>query len=169
VRYRYNRAMDYHIDIEEGIETPYVGVSLECSPQDFEAQVEQALTQVWALMDEADINPAGPPICLVPQISTIDDEVPPPSPWRLIAGFPVEDEVAGEDPVVVGTLPGGKILTTVHEGELKSLSTAYLALQVYMQSHDLSPNGPPWEVYLTDPVWEPDPEEWRTIVRWAVQ
>lgn len=161
--------MDYEIAIEDATETRYVAVRLECSPAEFEAQVEQALTQIWALMDDALIAPAGPPICLVPQIQNLDDEVPPPSPWKLLAGFPIEDEVAAEEPVVLGTLPGGRVLTTVHEGELKTLSTAYLALQVHMQTHGLTPNGPPWEVYLTDPVWEPDPQRWRTIVRWAVQ
>lgn len=161
--------MEYDIQLEEAQKQRYAAVRMECMPDEFEERVEQALTQMWTIMDEAGVAPAGPPICVVPQIREVDDEVPPPTPWQLITGFPIEDEVAAEDPVVVDDLPGGRILTTVHEGSLKSLSTAYLALQVYMQTHDLRPNGCPWEVYLTDPVWEPDPDQWRTIVRWAVE
>ena len=87
----------------------------------------------------------------------------------MLVGFPVEEELAAEDPVRFGHLPGGKVLTTLHMGKLDSLSTAYLALQVHMMAEGLTPVGAPWEVYLTDPVWEPDPAQWRTIVNWAVK
>ena len=161
--------MDYRIQIEEGIDQPYVGFEFECMPSEFEARAEQVLTEVWSLLDAAGVAAAGPPFCLVPQIHSLDDEIPPPSPWRLICGFPVEDELEAEDPVKLGTLPGGKIATTVHKGKLDTLSTAYLALQIYMAQKGLSPNGPPWEIYLTDPVWEPEESQWRTVVRWPVR
>lgn len=161
--------MDYQIEIEEHAPQRYVTLEIECSPNEFEIEMEGALTEVWTLLDVVGVPPAGPPICLVPQIGGVEDEVPPASPWRLRVGFPVEEELEAEAPVFFGELPGGRVATTVHEGKLDSLSTAYLALQIYFQAHDLQPNGMPWEVYLTDPVWEPDPEKWRTIVRWAVQ
>ena len=161
--------MDYRIEIEEGIEQPYVGFEFECMPSEFEAMVEQTLTEVWSLLETVGVPPAGPPICVVPQIESSDDEIPPPSPWRLICGFPVEDELEAEDPVKLGTLPGGRVLTTEHRGKLDKLSTAYLALQIFMTEKGLEPNGPPWEIYLTDPVWEPDESQWRTIVRWPVR
>ena len=159
---------DYRIEMEEGIEQRYVGFELTCTPDEFPRRTEQILTEVWSLLDTAGVPPVGPPFCLVPQIRSVDDPLPPESPWRLVCGFPVEDEVEAEDPVKVGILPGGKILTTVHEGKLDSLSTAYLALQVHMMKEGLEPNGSPWEVYLTDPVWEPDESQWRTVVRWPV-
>ena len=120
-------------------------------------------------MGDSGIAPAGPPFCLVPQITTTEDEVPPPSPWKLIVGFPVEGELEAEEPILFGHLPGGKVLTTLHMGKLDTLSTAYLALQVQMMKDGLTPVGAPWEVYLSDPAWEPDPEQWRTVVNWAVE
>ncbi len=161
--------MEYQVEVEEGIEQPYVGFEFECMPDEFETRIEQTLTEVWSLLDTAGVIPAGPPICVVPQIQHLDDEIPPPTPWRLICGFPVEDEVEAEDPVKVGTLPGGRVATTVHQGKLDTLSTAYLALQVHMMQNGMEPNGPPWEIYLTDPVWEPDESQWRTVVRWAIR
>lgn len=161
--------MDYRIEIEEGIDQPYVGFELVCDPSEFPIRTEQILTEVWSLLDTAGVPPVGPPFCLVPQITSADDPLPPETPWRLICGFPVDDAVVAEDPVKIGTLPGGKHVTTVHEGKLDSLSTAYLALQVHMLKEGLEPNGSPWEVYLTDPVWEPDESQWRTVVRWPVR
>lgn len=161
--------MDYRIRTEELPAQPYVAFEITCDPREFERKIEQTLTEVWSLLESADVPPAGPAFCLVPQITGLDDEVPPPSPWRLICGFPVEDELEAEDPVKLGKLPGGRVLSTVHKGKLDTLSTAYLALQVHMQTEGLQPQGCPWEVYLTDPVWEPDPAQWRTIVRWAVR
>jgi effector-binding domain-containing protein len=161
--------MDYEIELIELPEQPYVALDLVCSPDEFPFEVEKILTEIWGLLDVVGIPPAGPPICLVPQISSTEDEVPPPTPWRLLVGFPVEEELAAEDPVRFGHLPGGKVLTTLHMGKLESLSTAYLALQVHMMAKGLTPVGSPWEIYLTDPVWEPDPAQWRTIVNWAVK
>ena len=160
--------MNYDIEIQEVPETRYAAVEITCGPAEFETEVEQALTQVWSVMDDAGILPAGPPFCLVPQIQGLDDEVPPPTPWKLITGFPIEEDVVAEDPILVGVLPGGRALTTVHLGKLESLSTAYLALQVHMEANGLSPAGPPWEEYHTDPAWEPDASKWRTIVRWPL-
>lgn len=161
--------MEYRIETLDLPEQPYVAFEVTCSPEDFERTMEQTLTEVWSLLETAGSPPAGPPMCVVPQITGTDDQVPPPTPWRLICGFPVEDELEAEDPVKLGHLPGGKVLSTVHRGKLDGLSTAYLALQVHMQAEGLEPNGSPWEVYLTDPVWEPDESQWRTIVRWAVR
>ena len=161
--------MDYEIEVVELPEQPYVALELECSQGEFPFEVEKTLTAIWGLLDSVGVPPAGPPICIVPQIGTTDDEVPPPQPWQLVVGFPVEDELEAEDPVRFGHLPGGRVLTTLHMGKLDTLSTAYLALQVHMMAEGLEPSGPPWEVYLTDPVWEPDPEQWRTVVNWAVK
>lgn len=161
--------MDYEIQTERLLPQPYVGFEIVCSADEFETEVERTLTEVWSLLENTEVPPAGPPLCIVPQISSLDDEIPPPQPWRLICGFPVEDQLVAEEPVKYGVLPGGQVLTTVHQGKLDSLSTAYLALQVHFLTKGLEPNGPPWEIYLTDPVWEPDPEQWRTIVRWPVK
>lgn len=161
--------MDYAVETIELPAQPYVALNLTCSPGEFPFEVEKCLTSIWGLLDAVGVPPAGPPICIVPQISTTEDEVPPPTPWELLVGFPVEDELEAEDPVRFGHLPGGKVLTTLHMGKLETLSTAYLALQVHMMKEGLTPAGSPWEVYLTDPVWEPDPEQWRTVVNWAVK
>jgi effector-binding domain-containing protein len=161
--------MDYKVEVVELPEQPWVGMEIVCSPGEFPFETEKTLTAVWSVLDAAGVPPAGPPICIVPQITTTEDEVPPPTPWRLIVGFPVEDELEAQDPILFGHLPGGKVLTTLHMGKLDSLSTAYLTLQVRMMQEGLTPNGAPWEVYLSDPVWEPDPEQWRTVVNWAMK
>jgi effector-binding domain-containing protein len=161
--------MEYSIETIELPEQPYVAMEAVCDPDDFPFEVEKTLTAVWSLLDEAGIPAVGPPMCIVPQITGTEDEVPPPTPWTLIVGFPVEDELEAQDPILFGHLPGGKVLTTLHMGKLDTLSTAYLSLQVHMMKEGLTPVGAPWEVYLSDPAWEPDPEQWRTVVNWAVK
>lgn len=130
--------MDYAVETIELPAQPYVALNLTCSPGEFPFEVEKCLTSIWGLLDAVGVPPAGPPICIVPQISTTEDEVPPPTPWELLVGFPVEDELEAEDPVRFGHLPGGKVLTTLHMGKLETLSTAYLALQVHMMKEGLT-------------------------------
>ncbi|HYO20461.1 MAG TPA: hypothetical protein VES02_17550, partial [Dermatophilaceae bacterium] len=41
---------------------------------------------------------------------------------------------------------------------------SYGALTAWMRDRGVEPNGDMWEVYLSDPVAEPDPSTWRTEI-----
>lgn len=80
------------------------------------------------------------------------------------AGFPVARLFPETGRVMMSTLPAGPVATVVHVGPYERLETTHAALAEWVEAQDREPAGPMWEVYLTDPGIEPDPERWRTEV-----
>ena len=87
---------------------------------------------------------------------------------EIQAGLPVAPGASATDDIELGALPAGTALTTIHTGPYDGLPGAYAAIQAAMKEGDLSPSGGPWEVYLSDPGREPDPQKWKTQVFWPV-
>ena len=106
---------------------------------------------------------AGPPF-----VRYIDQS---PAFVTVEAGVPLA-EPATEPPadagVSVGSLPAATVATTVHKGPYETLGETYIVLDRWMAAVGVTPAGPPWEIYLTDPAEVPDPAEWLTEINWPI-
>ncbi|MCR9159220.1 MAG: GyrI-like domain-containing protein [Nannocystaceae bacterium] len=132
------------------------------------AQVEMAkiasvlgelLPRVFAYATQSGATMVGPPfVRYLNMAETLD----------IQAGLPVAPGAAATEDILLGELPGGTALTTIHIGPYDTLPTAYGALQARMKDDALRPSGAPWEVYLTDPGEVPDPADWKTQVFWPI-
>ncbi len=80
------------------------------------------------------------------------------------AGMPVAGAAAGEGEILLGSLVGGEIVSTIHKGPYDSLNEGHAAIQQWMIENNLESGGAPWEVYITDPGEVPDPAEWLTEI-----
>jgi effector-binding domain-containing protein len=98
-------------------------------------------------------EPTGPPFA---RYTFLRDQV------AVEAGFPVAGEISGDDLVAPSMLPAGPAAVTTHVGPYEELEVAYRAVRDWLAGRGLTPAGPHWEVYLTDPNTEPDPAHWRT-------
>jgi effector-binding domain-containing protein len=87
---------------------------------------------------------------------------------RITGGSGAPSPGAAEG-VVEDTLPGGSVASTIHAGTYDTLTHAYAALEIWIDSQGLRPAGAPWEAYITDPAEHPDPRDWRTEVLWPVK
>jgi AraC family transcriptional regulator len=87
----------------------------------------------------------------------------------LEAGLPVAAAHAGEGDVKSDTLPGGCAAFTTHMGPYDQLVSAHAAIQQWIEAEHLTPQGAPWESYITDPVEHPDPKDWKTEVFWPLR
>lgn len=63
----------------------------------------------------------------------------------------------------------GKVVKVVHTGTYESTQYSWMAIEEYMKSNTLTSNGSPYEVYLTDPGQEPDPNKWVTELYWPIK
>ncbi len=77
---------------------------------------------------------------------------------------PVAEEVAGEGRIYGGVRPAGEIARTLHVGPYDAMVGAYSAIALWMAANGFVPCGAWWEEYLTDPMAEPDPAKWETLV-----
>ena len=72
--------------------------------------------------------------------------------------WPVAGTVTGSGDIQVSTLPGGKMVRTVHRGPYETCEPTYLALFSWIENHQLQIAGPIREIYPNDPR-EVKPEE----------
>ena len=77
---------------------------------------------------------------------------------RVEIAWPVSGPAAGSGDIRKYSLPGGRMVHTVHKGPYESCEPTYLAALAWIRDHGLSINGPIREVYPNDPREVP-PEE----------
>ncbi|HSV42420.1 MAG TPA: GyrI-like domain-containing protein [Methanomassiliicoccales archaeon] len=85
---------------------------------------------------------------------------------RMTVGFPVTHQTKSDGRVGPFTLPGGTVANAMHIGPYNKLVESYMAMHAWMSNNQLVPADKMWEVYLTDPDQEKDPEKWMTSMYW---
>ena len=100
------------------------------------------------------ISIAGPAFGLYRD--TTDDVV------DLEIGYPTESEVRPEGDVTPGSLPAGRVARVVHQGNFDGLGASWQQLRAWMDENGLTPRSMRWEVYVTEPSPDMDPDELRT-------
>ncbi|HEU5158434.1 MAG TPA: GyrI-like domain-containing protein [Streptosporangiaceae bacterium] len=117
--------------------------------------LQRVYQEVFSYIASRDVVVTGPPFGRYTfHDGTVDVE----------AGVPVAAPVAAGGHLVMSVLPPTKAAVTCHIGPYERLIDAYEALEKWIHDHGFERNGPHWEVYLTDPLCQPDAERWRTVV-----
>jgi effector-binding domain-containing protein len=83
-------------------------------------------------------------------------------------GVPLKTAIAGEGDIKANPRPGGKVAMTSHFGAYHDLPKAYAAMNAWFEKHGAEKNGPPWEIYVSDPT-KTAPEKVRTDVFYPVK
>jgi effector-binding domain-containing protein len=87
---------------------------------------------------------------------------------EMEAGVPVSGEAECEGVEYI-ELPACKVVTCMHIGPYEKIDSVYDAIQEYITENKMKINGAVWEVYITDPNSEPDPEKYRTQVYFPIE
>ena len=81
------------------------------------------------------------------------------------AGVIVDAPIQPAGEVKPGELPRGPAAIAVHTGSYETLGATHEAMRRWLEANPgQKPNGGPWELYVTDPATEPDPNRWMTEV-----
>ncbi|HWM03195.1 MAG TPA: helix-turn-helix domain-containing protein [Actinophytocola sp.] len=101
---------------------------------------------------------AGPPFARYPEIGM--------GTMVLEGGVPLAAAADGDPDAGIEalTIPAGPAAVALHRGPYERLPETYQVIESWLQEEKRTPNGPPWESYLTDPGEYPDPETWETEV-----
>lgn len=123
--------------------------------------ITEALGRIFRTVSEAidkqGIKPSGAPFARYHAFGDVVD---------LEAGLPVETPIQAIGNVKPSQLPGGPAAVAVHAGPYEGLGNTYDAIEAWMKNTNRIPNGGPWELYLTDPTSEPNPNRWLTQIIW---
>lgn len=163
---------DFSVDEARAVSTAIVRV--ENAPMNaLEPIFDATFAALGPLIETAGISPMGAPFAMYSRFS--DD-------WQhcdIEVGVPVEValsqaiEIPGADgkPIVIepSELPGGKVATMLYVGAYDGLKGAWESFTDALTEEGYRPDMPCWEVYLTEPTPEADPNTMRTGLNTRVE
>ncbi|PLX10951.1 MAG: hypothetical protein C0597_15900 [Marinilabiliales bacterium] len=86
----------------------------------------------------------------------------------LECGLPVSKKLDGNDLIKYVEIPAGKTIMASHFGHYNSVRLTYDVLQKYIEENSIEITGSPFEMYITDPMKEPDQSKWETKVYFPI-
>jgi AraC family transcriptional regulator len=86
------------------------------------------------------------------------------------AGIQIKDSIGiTDDRVRLSYIAIGNYVTATHYGVYERIPETYFSINEWMRKNEAQVIGPPWEVYVTDPAVEPNPEKWETQINFPIQ
>jgi effector-binding domain-containing protein len=86
------------------------------------------------------------------------------------AGIPVNDSIIlGNKRVRMNKIKKGYVVTATHFGSYERLPETYFGINEWMRKNQVVVTGVPWEVYVTDPANESNPDNWETKIFFPVK
>jgi effector-binding domain-containing protein len=151
-------AQTYRVETLTLTPQPVLSVRVQVAPAELEARMKEILPRLVAHALANGIELAGPPFAryFARSAERIDFE----------AGVPTRKEQPGNPDlgITAGALPAGPAIATVHQGAYERLPEAHAALARWAAAHGKQPGGAAWDLFLTNPLQEPDVARWRTKV-----
>lgn len=154
------------LGLEEVPPIKYIGVKGTITYEQMESFMAQAYATLnEVVMNEKDLSSAGPPMTVYHDFG-LDG-----GPVELTAAIPVTGNYQATSAVVSGELPAGKVLKVQHFGKYEHIGNAWSTAFSHSRFNKIKPikNAEAYEVYITDPTLEPDPNKWETIVSLPVK
>ena len=86
------------------------------------------------------------------------------------AGIQIKDSIEEKKTrVKLNYIAPGSYITAIHYGVYERIPETYFSINEWMRKNEVQVIGPPWEVYITDPAIEPNPEKWQTQINFPIQ
>ena len=145
-------------------ETKAVTILDSCHWQDFETTLSAMYGELMQFIESnRDLEMAGAPFTMYTKWSEEEQFA------AFEAGIPVSGEAKERGRVKIKTIPASRVVTGTHYGRYEDIGAVYLALEEYVKEFSLQETCCPMEVYVTDPLMEPDTSKWRTNVYFVIQ
>ena len=146
----------YEITTETVSPQPVLSMRFAVEKEQIAAKFAEVLPAVYGHAMQGAAKPAGQPFARY--YGECDGKI------DIEAGVPTDGPGEGTDAIKVSELPGGEVATTLHVGPYERLGEAHNALLAWAKENGRAPSGGPWEIYVSDPGAEPDPNKWETRV-----
>jgi effector-binding domain-containing protein len=145
-------------------ETKIISVLDSCTWQEYGPKIGTMFGELMAFLSKSKTaQAAGPAMTIY-------------SKWDEAAQFaifeaaiPVSEEVKGSGRVTFKTIPEARVLKGTHFGRYEDIGAIYMALDEYVKEFGLTEGCCPMEIYITDPMMEPDTSRWQTDVYFVIQ
>jgi effector-binding domain-containing protein len=146
----------YEAKLDHREPQPVLSIRDKVSFAELSEKLGQFVGEVAANLQQQGVQPAGPPFTRYHGFDgdKIDFE----------AGLPTPKALPGSGRIQPSELPGGPVVSAVHNGGYDNLPQAGAALDAWVAENGREAAGPNWESYLVAPGHDPDPSSWKTQV-----
>ncbi|MFP4023560.1 MAG: SRPBCC family protein [Thiohalospira sp.] len=138
-----------------------MAIKEECELKRIRSKMIEMYSTILNYLNTNGVEMSGMPIALY---HTIDKE----GYILLECGLPVNKKIKGNDRIKLIEIPAGKAITASHFGPYHTVKYTYEAVENYLSEKNMEISGSPWEMYLTDPLKEPDQSKWETKVYFPI-
>jgi effector-binding domain-containing protein len=149
------------IEVKEIEPAKVLAVKATVNSDEVGAKLGELYPRLMECVNSSEVEMTGPPYS---KYYSWDPE----GETEMEAGIPVSGEVECEGVEYI-ELPACKVVTCMHVGPYEEIGEVYDDIQEYITEKGMKVNGAVWEVYLTDPNSESDPEKYRTQVYFPVE
>lgn len=149
--------------VEYQSEKPYAAIAIETPGLEWE-EMSDLIPEIMEWLGKRKLKTTGIPLYRYWCTGSAME------PTNLEVGVPVDRMSAGDERILISTIPGGTYLKAIHRGHPDNLLESHEALVEWARTEGLEFdmrweeeyeiwNGR-FEIFLTDPKIEPDPEKW---------
>jgi len=118
-------------------------------------KIGQGYGKIGPVMKKQKLNFAGAPFVIY---------YTPPPVFDMDVAIAVDRPAKSDGMIRAGTMNSGPAIVVHYFGSYSTIAPAYNALQDWLKQNNKQPSGPPWEVYITDPMSEKDTAKWQTDI-----
>jgi effector-binding domain-containing protein len=156
------KSSEVSIEVKELEAAKALTIKATTPSDEISAKLGELYPKIMSCILENEIEMTGPPFAIYHSWDPEGDT-------KLEAGVTVDKEAECEGDIEFVELPACKVATALHTGSYESIGPVYEAIQKYINEKGLKIKGAAWEVYLTDPNTEPDPNKYQTQVYFPVE
>lgn len=80
-----------------------------------------------------------------------------------------DSTMLGNERIVMNKIERSNVVTAIHYGAYERLPETYFGINEWMRKNKVVVMGPPWEIYLTDPITESDSKKWETAIYFPIE
>lgn len=154
--------MAYEVQVKQLPAQHVAAVRMTASMASIAKDIHEGFADLMEAMVRAGVSPSAPPFIVYHQLGDqVIGEIEVCAPVRE----PFEDvgEARG------ARIPEAEVAWTIHRGPYDKVGAAYEALTAWIEEQGREIDGPPREVYLTDPEETPDPGDNVTEVQFPIR
>ncbi len=138
----------------------YISITDSCKWNDISKKMSGLYKDLMVFVARSDLSMTNRPIAIYHQVD--DKQV------VFEVGIPVDKEVQGAGKIQCKTMPAGNNVVADYYGSYDTLEDGHNAIQQWLERYRRTLRGYPWEIYVTDPTTEQDPNKWLTRIFYPV-
>lgn len=139
-----------------------VSIKEECEMNKLNSKMIEIYPQLMNYLNENDSKIYGPPFAIYHESETDGFTL-------LECGLPVKSKIEGKGNINFIKILPTKTIMASHFGHYNTVQLTYGTLLNYINDNGIEVTGTPWEMYITDPMKEPDQSKWETKVYFPIK